>query len=58
MFWELQLPNEQELQNVVASMSAAGWNSKAKSGTPSTLTDPVGNAVMLTVGTPEKAVKS
>ena len=53
MFWELQLPNEQELQNLVASMSAAGWNSKVKSGTPSTSTDPVGNAVMLTVGTPE-----
>jgi phage gp16-like protein len=48
MFWELQLPNERELQSVVASMSAAGWNPAAKWGTRSTCSDPWGNNIMLT----------
>jgi len=54
MFWELQLPNEQELQNVVASMSTAGWNPTEKSGKLSTFSDPWGNTVMLTAETPKK----
>jgi catechol 2,3-dioxygenase len=49
MFWELQLPNEQELQSVVISMSAAGWKPTAKSGKP-TFSDPWGNTVMPAVG--------
>jgi hypothetical protein len=48
LFWELQLPNEQELQNVVASMSTASWNPTEKSG-KRTFSDPRGNTVMLTM---------
>jgi catechol 2,3-dioxygenase len=47
MSWELQLPNEQELQSAVASMSAAGWNSTTKSGKTSTFSDPWRNTVVL-----------
>lgn len=53
MFWELQLPNEQELENVVTSMSTAGWKSKA--GKPATFSDPWGNTVILTVSQSPRA---
>jgi phage gp16-like protein len=51
IFWELQLPNEQELKSAVSSMSAAGWKPTAKLGKPSTFTDPWGSTVRLAAKT-------
>jgi catechol 2,3-dioxygenase len=51
MFWELHLPNGQELKSAVASMSAAGCKPTAKLGKPSTFSDPWGNTVTLAAKT-------
>ena len=50
LFWELLLPDTQELKRVAASMSAAGWHASTAATDGIYISDPWGINVLLAVG--------